>query len=73
MLHIIYFSEKAEPGGGLSCPMLLGPTREAGTQSTNQNQTGKHTRCSSWEKDLKISIKTSFPSNSKEVLKKDQV
>lgn len=68
MLHIIYFSEKVE-ARELSCPTLLGLTRGAGTQSTNQIQT-EHTGCSSWEKDLKTLIKRSSPLNSKEGLKK---
>lgn len=69
MLHILYFSKKAEPRE-LSCPTLPGLPREAGTQSTHQILTGKHTHCSSWEKDLKTLIKRSSPSNSKEGLKK---
>lgn len=65
MLHIIYFSETAEPRE-LSYTTLPGLTREAGTQSTNQITQENTFAALHGRKTSRYLLKKSSPSNSKE-------
>lgn len=72
MLHIIYFSETAEPRE-LSYTTLPGLTREAGTQSTNQITQENTFAALHGRKTSRYLLKKSSPSNSKESLKKKRI